>query len=109
MPPAVQTSRSGRQIHRPLPRDALTLHEAQEQRDLGGQTSDETSGEESVIPPEPHTDDLVDREEDGSNLLDILRSIPGTQLDYDDDEPSGDEAGRCECQYDCPPNRWLAT
>lgn len=96
MLPAAQNSRSGRTIRRPL-RDALTLREAQEQRDQGGQTSDETSGDESVTPPEPPTGDSVDREEDGSNLLDIMKSIPGTQVAYDDDESSGDEAGQCEC------------
>lgn len=107
MPPAAQISRSGRPIHRPPPRDALTLREAQELRDQGGQTSAETSGEESDAPPEPQTDDLVDHEEDASNLLDILKSIPGTQVAYDGDESSGDE--QRECQYGCPANRWLET
>ena len=69
--------------------------------------SAETSEDESDTPPEPQTDDFIDHEEDTSNLLDVLRSIPGTQVAYDDDEPSGDEAGQCECKYDCPVHQWL--
>jgi hypothetical protein len=71
--------------------------------------SAETSEDESDTPPEPQTDDFIDHEEDTSNLLDVLRSIPGTQVAYDDDEPSGDEAGQCECKYDCPVHQWLVT
>lgn len=109
MPPAARSTRYGRVIHTPPPRDALTLGQAQDLQDQGGPMSAESSGEESVTPPEPQTDDLAGHEEDTSSLLDILRSIPGTQVAYDDDEPSGDEACQCECEYDCPTHRWLVT
>ena len=85
------------------------LAQAQAVWNHGEQLSAESSGEESVTPPEPQTDDLASHKEDMSSLLDILRSIPGTQVAYDDDEPSGDEACQCECQYDCPMHWWLVT
>ena len=71
-------------------------------RNHDGELSAESSGDELCTPPEPQTDKLVGHGEDTSSLLNILKSIPGTQDAYGDDEPSGDEEGPCECQSDHP-------
>lgn len=102
MPPAVQNSRSGRPLRRPPPRDPLTVREAQELRERRGQMSTESSGEESVTPPETDTGDCNDHREYAADIVDVLESFPGTQLAHGDGGPYGDGTGQCECQPGCP-------
>jgi hypothetical protein len=113
------TTRGGRRIIAPIPQEAFTLQEAarlrQERREqtaaepLRQERREQTAAEPSDDYPtssEEDPDDLVDREGDDTLVLDVLKSIPGTQtLDEDDDADEPKDLGGCRFGHmvDPPP------
>jgi hypothetical protein len=97
-------TRSGRQVRRPAPREALTLAELREVQER--HTSAEPLDESSTS----YEDDmgtLSDLEEGvgsalregGGSVLDLLKSIPGTQM-VSEDEETEDEIDKGRCGFD---------